>query len=661
MQNLDVVSTLLRGQNAVRSFGVALLLACCALPASAQTSDVTPPILVNFSFAPTSIDVSSTAQTVAVTMQVTDDLSGVSSVSVNFRSPNGLQTLSGFATRTAGTAFDGVWVANVVIPPFSEAGNWTVFNVFVQDRVGNSSSANAAVLNSRGFPTLLLVNSISDTQAPAVVGIAVAPVGADVSLADQPIQIGLQVTDNLSGVTFAPCTASQSFNFFAVILQSPSRAQFRYLSASTFTLIAGTAANGTWSSTVTMPRYSEAGTWTIQSVTVRDCAGNTRFLNQTQLAAAGLQIALPVLASPTDVQAPTLTGLAFSPIAINTSTGNQSVTVQLAISDALSGARFSPTTPQLSFFENGLQFRSPSGNQVRSAAFFTTFTLISGTPQNGVWQSTIFFPQFSEEGTWTIDNVSIKDAARNTRTFTTAQLFAAGFPTTLEVTKPSLVVDGTIGAGGGSVIDQTFGTRARVTLPPGAVTVPTQISIDVFLQPLQIPTPAGFSGPGTNFVNIQLTPQPNYPLPPPGLTIVLPMPNPMPAGSVLMLHKIDVSTGFLVRAKDVFNNDVFGTVDANGLSATFTGIASLSTVVGLIPQALNATLTAGGPTTIRAGASFVVRTSATDIVAANGPWRYVLDWGDGTSFVSTLVSLPTPARPITRGKVYGAPGTYTIR
>ncbi|MBC8086921.1 MAG: hypothetical protein H7Z40_06620 [Phycisphaerae bacterium] len=162
-------------------------------------------------------------------------------------------------------------------------------------------------------------------------------------------------------------------------------------------------------------------------------------------------------------------------------------------------------------------------------------------------------------------------------------------------------------------------------------------------------------------MNIQLTPRPNYPLPPPGLTVVLPMPNPMPAGSVLKLFKIDTLTGNLVAAKDVFGNDVSGTVDAGGLSATFTGIASLSTVVGLIPQPLNATLTAGGSTTIRAGASFVVRTSASDIIATNGPWRYVLDWGDGTSFVSTLVSLPTPARPITRGKVYGAPGTYTIR
>jgi hypothetical protein len=74
------------------------------------------------------------------------------------------------------------------------------------------------------------------------------------------------------------------------------------------------------------------------------------------------------------------------------------------------------------------------------------------------------------------------------------------------------------------------------------------------------------------------------PLPAPGLTIVLPLANVMTPGSVLALYRVDPATGNLVPALDTGGLPVTGIVDApHGLSATFSGVASLSTVVGLIP------------------------------------------------------------------------------
>jgi hypothetical protein len=72
--------------------------------------------------------------------------------------------------------------------------------------------------------------------------------------------------------------------------------------------------------------------------------------------------------------------------------------------------------------------------------------------------------------------------------------------------------------------------------------------------------------------------------------VVLPLPNPRPAGSPLSLYRIDPGTGDLVPAIGVGGLPVVGTVDASGLSATFTGIASLSTVVGLIPDVVFVTI-----------------------------------------------------------------------
>lgn len=558
--------------------------AAAATPVAAQISDVMPPVLEDFTFSPMAIDVSTGSQMVTVTLHITDDLSGTTNVFVVFQHPGTGQFQSANAFRTAGTTLDGTYTAVITFPQFAADGTWTASGVSINDAAGNSTSVSTAVLQSRGFPTDLMVTSVPDIQAPLIADIGIAPAVVDVSAGPQTVTFSLDLMDDLSGVAFAACSGAPFFNFFAVTVRSPSGIQNQFAAASSFALVSGTSLFGTWDGSLEIPQYSEAGTWQIQFLEFRDCAGNRNFLNTAQLAGLGLTTTFDVVSSPDDVQPPDLTDLSYVPIAINTSTGSQAVTVRFTVVDDLAGVAFTPTAPNLSFFEGGVRFRSPSGNQVRAAAFFSTFTLISGTPLNGVWETTIGFPQFSEDGTWNIDFLAIKDGARNFRTYNTAALQALGFPTELEVIRPSLDSDGTLGTGGGTVEDDTFGPRASLTLPPGAVAGPTDVAIDVFPNPLAIPTPVGFQGPGTLFVNIELTPTPAFPLAPPGMQIVLPLPNPLPAGTALSLYKVDAATGMLVPAIDVFGMPVVGFADANGLSATFFGVASLSTVVGLLPD-----------------------------------------------------------------------------
>ena len=561
-----------------------------ALPARGQTSDVTPPVVQSFSFSPSTIDVTGGPGSVTVALRLTDDIAGVGTtaqVVVTFTAPNGVTQFTR-PSRVSGTALDGIYVGTLIIPQFSPSGTWTVTSIRPFDLAGNVSTITADVLASRGFPNQLSVISITDDQPPSVSGIAFTPNAIDVSTDDQAVAIDFQATDNLSGIALTSCAPNPTpLQGFVVTLRSPSGAQNRFAAASGFTLIAGTRTNGVWRSILTMPRYSEPGAWKVQAVSLRDCANNQTNLSESQITSAGLQATLNVSSNPADVQPPTLTSLAFLPITINTSTGFQFLTVRMGISDNLSGADVSPTTPSATFFERGVNFRSPSGIQSRAAATFATFNLISGTPLNGVWETTILFPQFSEEGTWKIDLLTIKDRTRNTVSFDRAGLQALGFPTTLDVIKPSLITDGTVGQNGGQVSDQTFGERATVFFPAGALSGPTAVAIDVLAKPLDVPNPTGFSGPGSLYVNIHLTPQPNFPLAPPGLTVVLPLRNLMISGTLLKLFKVDTLTGGLIPAINVFGKDVLGSVNADGLSATFQGIASLSTVVGLIPEALN--------------------------------------------------------------------------
>ena len=72
---------------------------------------------------------------------------------------------------------------------------------------------------------------------------------------------------------------------------------------------------------------------------------------------------------------------------------------------------------------------------------------------------------------------------------------------------------------------------------------------------------------------------------PPGYTLTLPLRAALPAATELDLFRLDPISGNLVFARVVSAANVKGTVDLGGETATFTGMASFSTVVGLLPSA----------------------------------------------------------------------------
>ena len=162
--------------------------------------------------------------------------------------------------------------------------------------------------------------------------------------------------------------------------------------------MAGTALSGVWQAVKAVPRYAAAGNWQLSSVIVHDLAGNLGFLNSTQLQAAGINPILAVSSSPSDTSLPALNGLSFSPPLFNTSAGPQTVTITMNASDNLSGVDLGPTTASLSYPLLGLI--SPSNGQSQNIYPFNVPTRVGGTPLSGTWQTSLTWPQFSEEGTW---------------------------------------------------------------------------------------------------------------------------------------------------------------------------------------------------------------------------------------------------------------------
>ena len=123
-------------------------------PLSAQSQDVTPPVLTSLSLAP-SINTATGPATLTVYFSATDDLSGVHFVQVFFLSSSGQQG------QTASSYFpDAISVSgsgNATFPQFGEPGTWKVDQVFVSDAVGNALNHYTPDLAPKGFPTQLVV------------------------------------------------------------------------------------------------------------------------------------------------------------------------------------------------------------------------------------------------------------------------------------------------------------------------------------------------------------------------------------------------------------------------------------------------------------------------------------------------------------------------
>jgi hypothetical protein len=93
-------------------------------------SDVTPPSIVDLSFNPETIDVSTGPQLVTISLHATDDLSGIRQCSIFLRGPSGQTMGQSFGlSPVSGDTNDGVYECIKEFPQFSEAGTWYIYEL----------------------------------------------------------------------------------------------------------------------------------------------------------------------------------------------------------------------------------------------------------------------------------------------------------------------------------------------------------------------------------------------------------------------------------------------------------------------------------------------------------------------------------------------------
>jgi serine protease len=278
-------------------------------------------------------------------------------------------------------------------------------NVSIYDKVGNRKRLSQEDSVALGFPAEFEVASVGDSEPPEIVSLDFDPKAVDTSASSQDIRATVRLTDDLSGID------QGSIRFY-----SPSQSQSIGAWFSSYERISGTDLDGVYEHKMTLPRYSEPGTWNLDYISIYDKVGNRKRLSFEDAVSLGFPTEFEV-ASVGDFQPPNIVTFDFDPKDVDTSTISQEVTITARLTDDLSGVD-----------QGGLRFYSPSRSQ-SVGAWFISFERISGDELDGIYRHKMTIPQYSEAGTWRLEYISIYDKVGNRKQLSYEEASALGFPT----------------------------------------------------------------------------------------------------------------------------------------------------------------------------------------------------------------------------------------
>jgi len=358
--------------------------------------DNAAPWVVSAQLSTTSVDSSTSAQTIQVTLQITDELMGVDVAGCSI-TLDGARSSTGYerAVRTSGDAIDGMYTCNVKIPVGGSTGRWGL-NLDTRDRAGNMGFANQGP-NGKWHSNLPEImdqtpehwidqTGAGDNQSPRITDPVYSKTEIDTSAGPDSFNLDVTVTDDFSGIKTVNCgprhNSVENFDITVVV-----------------TKLSGTDTNGVWRCAVTLPQNSGQGKWTFSVVAV-DKTGKIYAIQGKPLTEStwavddiseifvqpaldlGLNYITQVGAG--DDELPTMTAIALDKTQVNTSSSDQTVVATLNLVDVQSGIRsvelrsFSPTT----FAQNVTQCK-------------VTTTDGAG---NEVWTCTLKLPLGSQKG-----------------------------------------------------------------------------------------------------------------------------------------------------------------------------------------------------------------------------------------------------------------------
>ena len=362
--------------------------------------DTSAPQLDELTIFPGSIDTSSGPEEITFTLELTDPVTGIDPATseVAIAAPDGTARGSAPLELVAGTEHSGTFEGTVTVPQYAPEGAWTA-SLLLTDKAGNAEAWSSQELVSAGFPASFDQAGPGDEDTPELTAFSITPGSIDTSAAAQDLTFSLGVTDGLAGLDLA--------NSHVEILSPAGEPR----GEDALSLVSGTEHNGTFGATITVPRFSPQGAWTV-NVVLADNAGNEETWTSQELIAATFPGGFEQTAVG-DEETPVLTAFALDPPQADTTASSRVITFDLSVTDNAAGvdpaaSRVIATPPAGPPLESSLQ-------------------LVSGDATDGAYRATITVPQGASPGTWIVSLVLV-DGALNHEDWSSDELIGTGFP-----------------------------------------------------------------------------------------------------------------------------------------------------------------------------------------------------------------------------------------
>jgi hypothetical protein len=242
--------------------------------------DTTAPIVRSLVLLSTEANASTSSAKIRYRIQISDDLSGFNSLSLNFSGPHYYSTISSYLGAWNLVAVEGTlqtYEGTIEIPQGSAEGDWTLQSLYVSDKAGNGVSV---PLRSELQAKFTLGNSAENTPeleyqyAPLPVALNVSRTSVDVSAADQKVKVQLTINND-------DLPTNYSINLYFNLLDENGYGSGDSISQvkAEFKLVSGTMANGVYEGELIVPRYAKNGNYTISLIAIDNTGCKNRIEN----------------------------------------------------------------------------------------------------------------------------------------------------------------------------------------------------------------------------------------------------------------------------------------------------------------------------------------------------------------------------------------------
>jgi VCBS repeat-containing protein len=339
------------------------------------TPDTTPPVLNSLTITATQ---ASPGETVKLIADVTDDLSGVSTVHAYYRKPSGNSYSVSFYLNQNTGKYEG----NINFNEYSEAGTWVLTSLSLSDKKNNSTSIYDSSYSTSGnkmdfSPYAIQVNGSNDKTPPDLLSVSISETQAT---AGSNVKVIVEATDDISGISYI----SGSY----VKPSGKGRGISFYYNSQT----------GKYEGNLFIDMYEELGVWKLSSLYLSDKTGNSKTIYNSNLGShTNAEVRdfsncdLEVSGTTPDLLAPILDSLGITLV--------NKLTVKLSadFSDNLSGLSYAYA-----------YYKKPSGNSYSVGFYFNHST--------GKYEALIPIDKFDELGTWKLQSIQMTDDKQNYRT-----------------------------------------------------------------------------------------------------------------------------------------------------------------------------------------------------------------------------------------------------